>query len=192
MSNKSRARYADEARRERAEVEAIPAEEQEQMDAVLKAYETMEKDGKKGLSEWAKLLLADRDKQLKEPTAAVPDTTKRYVDPDAIGIREPTAYERSILIALGNRKAMVGMQGGHRCPTAMPVEIVSGGVYGGTVEDARVAQRRAKNRRARAARSGRTLRTRGHVLHSRFGYTIRIPGITRDDVVDAEIVEDDE
>lgn len=69
-------------------------------------------------------------------------------------------------------------------------------VYGGTVPEEVVAQRRAKNRDARRARRGNTRALRRQARlnrignRRRFGRPIYLPGISPD--IDVEIVEDDQ
>lgn len=185
MSNRSRARF-------RAEHDDdAPAPDQDTVAAVDDMVAAFGKgDNHGGISKWAGLILRDREKALAEPVdpaapLKIPETAGRSSD-DRRWEREPTPYEAAVLHALGNRTAVLDMSTKNRRPIEVPVSVLSGGIYGGTVEPERVAGRRRRNKAARAARSGRQRRVHGRVYRSRFGYAYNHDPLGR--IVDAEVV----
>ena len=173
MSNRSRARF-------RAENDdGVPAPDPDTAAAVDDMVASFDKGDNRGaISRWAGLVLRDRANALAVPEVAAGEkaVTEARARRDAaaavepIGLREPTPYEASILHALGNRTAVIDMSTKNHPSLEVRVDVVSGGIYGGTVEPERVAGRRRRNKAARAARSGRRRRVHGHVYRSRFGY----------------------
>lgn len=156
MSNKSRARgrlWDDEPA---AEPEPLDPDYQAQLDDVAAMADAFDKgDTRTGISKWAGLVLRDRAKALATPDTAAEPVAKvdtPAFDPDAKGLREPTAYEASVLEALGNRTTVIDRSSVGQPPVEVHIANVSGGMYGGTVEPWRIEQRRARNKAARLMR----------------------------------------
>lgn len=202
MGNRSRFRY-----RHRDHVDPEPvvpptADEQAEIDATADAFATMESDPRSGIDKLMGLVLRDRERALSPETEATLERgaaviaggrergdTRGGFAPTGAPFREPTAYETAILFAMGNRMVTIDMH--RRPPVTVPLTIASGGVFMGIADDRRVPKDRERNKRARAARSGRRRRHYGRVYRSPFGYHVTVPGIN-DHVVDAEVVEDEE
>lgn len=158
MSNRSRGRHRFD-QEEKPEPDPVADEMAADVDEAFKAFDTGDK--KTGLEKLVGVVMKDRERALAAPDKpelqmpAPKDDDRPTFDPDAKGLREPTAYELATLQALGNRTTVV-----HRpdapngTPKALefPVNTLSGGVYGGTVEPWRVEQRRQRNKAARAMR----------------------------------------
>lgn len=196
MSNRSRARG-------RADYtpapDPDPADEQlaADVDDMVTAFD--KGDQKAGISKWAGLILRDRENALAESVEHTPPTPAASVTYRTEPIREPSPFEAAVLFALGNRTVVIEGRATNkrgrviRPPIELPLTVASGGIYGGTVEPARVAARRRRNKSARAARSGNRRRTFGHVYRPRFGWPVNVPGITPgidiDGNLDAEVVD---
>jgi hypothetical protein len=199
MSNRSRARFrADHDHHAPAEPES-PADEQLAADVEDMVTAFDKGDQKAGISKWAGLILRDRENALAEPAAPAPKPEAVRYSFGADPLREPTPFEAAVLFALGNRTTVIEGRATNkrgrviRPPVEVPVSVMSGGIYGGTVEPERVAARRRRNKAARAARSGNRRRTYGHVYRPKFGWPVNVPGITPGiDIhgnVDAEVVD---
>lgn len=115
MSNRSRGRHRFNVP---AAAEGADPDAAERDAKLADAVETLETDKKSGLSKLVGLILDDREKELSEPARpdlkVVDPPADKVVpfDPDAKGLREPTAYEAAILHALGARRTV--MYGGRR------------------------------------------------------------------------------
>jgi hypothetical protein len=127
VSNLSRGRLAA-MRTPAQEPEPVPGWRDRVRDA-------METAGRPGLEKLVGLILEDKERA-DHPAPPVdldaePSRWSSLADsePAAVPFRDPTAYERAVLSAMGTRP-----------------------MYGGTVEPWRVADRRRRNRAARAAR----------------------------------------
>lgn len=149
MSNRSRGRLRPV---QQGESQPLPEDEQKQLDDVMEAYEQANTRG--GLRKLVGLMLDQRDESLKpdEPDP-VEEGATHYTAPGDL-VREPTLYEKAILAGLASRQVgVVGRSIGHRIgepPGAARIEM-----YAGTVDPVTVADRRRRNKAARAARHGR-------------------------------------
>lgn len=185
MSNRSRGRH-----RFDVEPETPPdpdeVERTEHLDAAFRAFDTGDK--KTGLAGLIDIVLRDREKALapimpkKSGMATVDDAVAAgEMTPEQAAVvrrrqpfRAPTPYESAMLSALGARETTIDRSQIGGRPMVVPVNIASGGVYGGTVEPWRVDQRRRRNKAARRARKGRLPhRARGSV---RVGVRAAVPG----------------
>lgn len=178
MGNKSRGRHRFD---KEPEVEPDPAQEamDADVDAAFKAFDTGDK--KTGLAKLIGAVMKDRDRALAPDmpkgggmvTIADGVAAGEVTPEDAAaaaervkGLREPTAYESAVLMALGGRSVTIDRSQIGGRPWVVPINLASGGVYGGTTEPWRVEERRRRNKAARRARKGRLPhRARGHVRH---------------------------
>lgn len=149
MSNRSRGRLRPVYQ---GESEPLPEEEQKQADEVMEAFEQANTRG--GLRKLVGLMLDQREESLKpeEPEPVDPDG-HRYTYPGNV-VDEPTLYEKAILSGLAARQVgVVGRSVGQR--RGEPAGYTRIEMYGGTVDPVTVAERRRRNKAARAARHGR-------------------------------------
>lgn len=155
MSNRSRGRHRFD-QEDKPDPDPVGDEMAADVDEAFKAFDTGDK--KTGLEKLIGVVMKDRERALATPDKpelvmpAAPDTEPRSFDPDAKGLREPTAYEQAVLLALGNRETTIDRSQVGGAPMTVPVSVASGGMYGGTVEPWRVEQRRARNKAARKMR----------------------------------------